>query len=237
MKLIIKSLIAAILGLVLINAAYAAPEGAYLGMQVGVTNTHNTPQIVNVQTTNAVTGAIISTNPLLTNASNKNFGTRFFTGYNFNPYFGLEGGWTHYGPSKYNVNAGTQCNSNNSVFVTPCNSPTIRTNGFDFEGKGILQLQIPYFSFGLFGKLGFSILQVSYAGSMTANNVSANGSGSSIKVRPLVGLGIDYDLTQNWEFDLSATRVWEGGTFQNADFIALGISYHFSDPVCGQFLC
>lgn len=236
MKLIRRLLLTAVIGLGMVNLASAAQQGPYLGMQAGATNTHNTTQSVNVQTTDAITGNIISNDYQSVNPSNKGFGVRVFTGYNFNPYFALEGGWTHYGLSTYSPN-GTSCNSANATFTTPCNNPSIRTNGFDFEGKGILQLQIPYFSFGLFGKVGFAALQVSYAGSLTANNVSANGSGTSIKVRPLAALGLSYDLTQNWQFDLTASRVFRGGTFQNADMIALGLSYHFFDAYCGQFLC
>ena len=236
MKLIIRLLIAAVLGLGLTNTVNAAGQGAYMGFNVGTTNTHNVAQPINVQTTNAVTGAVISNTSVLTNASNNGFGFRIFSGYNFNPYFALEGGWAHYGASKYNPSIGAVCNSSSPFFVTPCNSPTIRTNGFDFEGKGIAQL--PFFGLGVFVKLGFAALQVSYAGSMTSNNVSQNGAGSSIQVRPLAGVGVNYDLTQNWQFDLSATKVMSSGsTFQSADFVSLGISYHFVDAQCGQFLC
>ena len=37
--------------------------------------------------------------------------------------------------------------------------------------------------------------------------------------------------------DVSFNRVMAGGIAKNVDFYALGLSYHFVDVYCGQFLC
>jgi hypothetical protein len=55
--------------------------------------------------------------------------------------------------------------------------------------------------------------------------------------RPLIGIGVSYDLSQNWVADFSGTRVTKGSGILSADFFSLGISYHVVDEYCGQFLC
>jgi hypothetical protein len=86
---------------------------------------------------------------------------------------------------------------------------------------------------GVFGKLGLGIAYTSKGGSLVPPQSNANNT----YARPLIGVGASYDLTQNWVADLSWTRLTKGGAFQNADLIALGVAYHFTDKYCGQFLC
>jgi opacity protein-like surface antigen len=53
----------------------------------------------------------------------------------------------------------------------------------------------------------------------------------------MYGVGVSYDVTQNWVVDFAYTTFTGGSGIQGADLMALGVSYHFVDLMCGQFLC
>lgn len=202
MSIKIKLFSVAILACSLASPVYAISDGMFFGFQAGSTNIHNN-----------------ATQTTTTQPSNTGMGERLFMGYNFNPYFALEGGYTHYAPSTFN-------NVPNTV-----NNPTIRENGVDFVGKGTYPIMKS--GIGIFAKAGLSMMRVSYAGSL-----NASGKGSTTNsARPIIGLGASYDLNQHWVTDLSWTRVLSGGSVKAADFIALGIAYHITAEQCGQFLC
>jgi hypothetical protein len=221
----IKFMSISVITLGLVTTANAVSTGWYAGGQLGATNTHN--QTRTVYTTSG-TPPTLSVKP-----SNTGMGERVFGGYNFNPYAAFEFGYTHYGASTYSVPASAGI----------CNDPAIRTSGFDMEGKGIL----PAFDsgFALFGKAGFSLMRVSMSGSLSPNNSmvtgcsssGGNNGGTTMSARPLVGIGTSYDLSQNWVTELSWTHVLSGGGVKAADFVAIGIAYHWVDKYCGQFLC
>lgn len=188
--------------------ASATGAGFYLGGALGETNTNN--RVRTVQTTPPVT----------VDPSNTGLGARIFGGYAVNQYAAFEGGFTRYSPSTYNV----------SSSLLP-ESPTIRENGVDLVARG----SYPIYDFSVFGKAGIAFIRESLAGSLNTNPGQTNG--TSTYIRPIGGIGVGYDFSANWVGELSYTRVFKGGNFQNADFISLGVSYHFVDKYCGQFLC
>lgn len=204
------------------TTAYAAVgEGMYMGLQVGATNTHNKERTIIGNGTPPATAVV--------KPSNTGVGARIFAGYNINQYAAIEGGFTHYATSTYNT----------PTSVT-CNNPSIQQNAFDLEGKGMMSV----WNFGVFGKAGMSVMRQKFSGSLVNSGSSivspcggGGGSSSTTTVRPLVGLGVSYDLTQNWVMDLSWTRVLPGSGVEAADFVGLGIAYHIVDRKCGQFLC
>jgi OOP family OmpA-OmpF porin len=195
--------------------SYATGAGPYLGLQVGQTNTHNV-------TRNVQTGGTPSTESVT--PSNTGFGGRIFAGYSINPYMGLEGGFTHYGPSDYKPTVSASCGN-----------PQIRENAFDFVGKGTL----PLGKFGVFAKAGVAVVRTSMSGSLDTDTTlsGCDSSNTTNYVRPTAAVGVSYDLTPSWVADLSYSTVFKGGGVQAADFLALGLSYHFVDAYCGQFLC
>jgi hypothetical protein len=150
--------------------------------------------------------------------SNTGPGMRLFAGYGFNQYAAFEGGFTQYYSSKYSVSG---------------NNPTIQENGIDMVAKGMY----PIYSVAVFGKAGIAFIRQSISGALNPN--PGGKASSSIFVYPTVALGVSYDFSQNWVGDLSFSRVLKikSGSLQNADFISFGISYHFVDVYCGQFLC
>lgn len=195
----------------LAQAALAVGSGMYVGGMFGSSNTHNLKM-------NVITP---SSGSVPTDPSNTGFGLGLLAGYNYNQYFAIEGGYIHFAPSTYKPNTGHATDPN----------PEIKTDAIDFALKGILPIASS--GVGVFAKLGLAIVKTSKGQSLVQPQTNANAT----YTRPLMAVGISYDLTQNWVTDLSWTQITKGGAFQNADLIALGFSYHFTDKYCGQFLC
>ncbi|OGT69296.1 MAG: hypothetical protein A3J38_00660 [Gammaproteobacteria bacterium RIFCSPHIGHO2_12_FULL_45_9] len=152
---------------------------------------------------------------VLATPANTGFGIRFFGGYQYT-YFGVETGLTAYARSKYS----------NSLTV---GTPSITTYAWDVVGKG---LWVSPVGLGVYGKAGFAVASLGASGSIV-------GGPSGIKPRPTAGFGVTFDFAQNWVGEVSFSRIFAAGgtTMQNADLAALGITYHFVDEYCGQFLC
>jgi opacity protein-like surface antigen len=213
------------------TTVYAAASGFYIGGQAGKSYAQNKKQTVQV-------GDPDDLEPLGTETlspDNTGVGERIFVGFNLNEYFALEGGFTHYAPSVYTVPAEPELTIGN-----PVGKPAIAQNGFDFVGKGILPIWTS--GFNVFGKAGVAFIRQSKAGTFTTTynedqDALVQTSGTTTYVRPTAGIGVGYDLTQNWVIDLTEAHVFGGGGLQSLDLISIGISYHFVDKYCGQFLC
>jgi opacity protein-like surface antigen len=221
MSFTIKSLTAAIITCGLVSTACAVDTGFYMGAQVGATKQNNKTRTI----VNNGEPALLTVKP-----SNTGIGERLFMGININKNAGVEWGFTHYGAATYKVPQ-----------TVACSNPSVNLNALDLEGKGMMNVSS---SFSLFGKAGMSFARQTVSGSLAQSNQAitpCGGSGSSASsttsIKPLIGLGMSYDLNPNWVADVSWTRILGGGGIQAADFMGLGISYHFTDKYCGQFLC
>lgn len=195
--------------------AYAVGAGLYMGAQGGMSNVRNRTLDVMTNTT----PPIVSASP-----SNTGFGGRFFLGGNYNENVAMEFGFTHYAPSTYSPEPSALCGN-----------PQIKQSSLDVLGKGI----IPVSNFDVYGKLGVAYIRQTASGSLSSTEIGPCGSNSSNSaVRPAAALGVSYDLNQNWVADLSYNAIISGGgTVPSASLVAVGISYHFVDKYCGQFLC
>lgn len=96
--------------------------------------------------------------------------------------------------------------------------------------------------FDVYAKGGAAYVYIKNSGAFsqpdyTTIPYSSGSSTTKTKFAPTYGLGVDYLLSQNWLADLSWTRLQVGNTVSSIDLYALGISYHFVDKYCGQFLC
>ncbi len=194
------------------NAAYATGEGFYFGTMLGVTNLHGQQQ----------TGTIPTTPPTVVTLKpdSSGVGIRLFLGGNFNKYFGMEGGFTYFSSGKYKTTVVT-------------NNIRTRAGSVDLLGKGMLP--IAESGFGIFGKAGLAYVNTSTTGSIGGFSISRQRNST---VRPELAIGASYDITQRWVADLSYTTILYNSTYvKNPSFTALGISYHFVDEYCGQFLC
>jgi OOP family OmpA-OmpF porin len=212
----IKFLAAAVIMSGAMTSVYADDDSAiYVGLMAGRTNTHNIPRNVQVSATPPTT--------VYANPSNNGMGGRIFMGYSFNRYAALEAGYAHYASSNYNVP------------LASCGEPAIRENAVDFVGKGT----VPFSQFGVFGKAGVAIIRTTLSGSLASSTVlsSCNSNGTTNTVRPEIGIGASYMISPNWVTDISWTRILKGSQVQNADLVALGLTYRVVDNKCGQFVC
>lgn len=216
---LIKLLSVATLACVATSAAYAVGPGLYVGAQVGPTNVHNMPTNINVPIPNPFPPPQTTTMVVLAPASNTGIGGRFFFGSNYNQYVGFEMGYTRYATASFKP----------SPQGNLANTPKSREMALDLLLKGMLPIGPSGFS--ALGKIGMIYLTRSTSGSVT-------GGGNFGGVRGEIGVGFSYDFNQSWVGDFTLNRALSHGTvFQNADLIAIGLSYHFTDKFCGQFLC
>ncbi len=219
MKIKVGFSIAAITTCLAATCTFATGPGFFVGSQFGQSNIHS--DAVTFQT--GGDPATIRVSP-----SNTGAGYRFVLGYDITQYGGIEFGITHYANSTYKV-----------PIAVACNDPTVHLYGAEILGRGM----IPVNSFTFIGKAGIAILRMSGSGSLVTSNViqtpcgSTQGNQQTTNVRPALGVGVSYDMTQRWVIDLSWMRVLKGGSTTTADLKTIGFAYHFTDLYCGQFLC
>lgn len=208
-----------------VTNANAVATGGYFGVEGGL-STVNSPSLT-----------FPGTVPLApTSPSNTGFGFRMYLGNLVAKYFAFELGLARYAPSTYSPNS--------TIIVS---KPQIHVNAFDLTGKLYLPINFgnscsTFATFGLFAKAGLAVIFTGSAGSIvnigqSIGQTTGIYSGNSTSVRPALGLGASLDLTQNWVADVSATQISNATNVPRVTFYALGISYHFVDVFCGQFLC
>ncbi len=196
-------------------------------------------------------------NTQLANPSSTQFGTRAFLGYKFNPYAGFELGFTFFSGINYTVlqTPNTVVQGSPLPPITPYEAAagtTARIRGVDLLGK----LDYSYNdTIGLFVKGGLVGVYQTIPGGLqptaahwepapvTASNpsgtkfVSTGSNEYKTKWAPAFSFGVTYDFTQNWQMDASWNQYFVGGPISTTSLFALGLSYHFVDVYCGQFLC
>lgn len=72
------------------------------------------------------------------------------------------------------------------------------------------------------------------------NNYVVYGPGQNtynVLYRPVISLDAAYALNQSWVVDLQVMQIMTGSSPGNVRYAGLGLTYHFSDKYCGQFLC
>lgn len=210
----------------------ATGTGPYIGLQVGQTSMDNKNYYVNTGFPSAPSAPCnldhpntCITTPGKVKPTNTGIGERLFVGAQMNRYAAVEMGATNFAPSVYDPK------------IPNSNEPAIRGYAFDIVAKLMYSLS----SFTVFGKVGGVGTRQTASGALT--NVSLHGvrlnqvpkAANSGHLTAAVGLS--WDLTPNWVFDLTASRILQGSNFPTATFYGLGISYHWVDLYCGQFLC
>jgi opacity protein-like surface antigen len=209
---VIRQISASLIALSIAGGAQATESGFYFGTMLGQTNLHSPTQ------TAVVPNTAITIGPLTPQKTG--IGLRLFMGGNYSRYVAMETGYTYYQAVTYKSDGFT-------------NSLRTKLNSLDLLGK--LMYPISTTGIGIFGKFG-----IAYVNARTTGKVNgfAIKSETSSTVRPVLGIGASYDLTQRWVMDLSYTRLmYKTSYVKNPDMIALGISYHIVDEMCGQFLC
>lgn len=142
-------------------------------------------------------------------------------GMDFNNYFGVEIDLNYYGTATENVPI--------------CGTLSTRTSAFEFLGKGMYPIGESGFS--LLAKGGFAVAR-STSATCSINEDGSFSTGSTTSTKPAMAIGGSYDLSQNLVAEFTFNRIFVNGTIvKNADMVALGLTYHFVDTFCGQFIC
>ena len=189
--------------------------GFYVGLMTGpATNTGGTVQAQMANSTN--------TTPVTPNTNQ--FGTRIFLGNKLSRYAGLEAGMAFFSTIHYDDNG-----------VDTCSSLSSRVRDIDVVARGSFPLK----SIELVAKAGAAAVYTTTPGPFYSPPAgkTCGQSKNEIKFRPTMSIGLSYDLSPSWVLDTSWTRILVGGTISNVNFYGFGISYHFVDRYCGQFLC
>jgi opacity protein-like surface antigen len=219
---------------------YAMNNGFYLGIMMGpATNNGSTieaqvnpAQLDSSQLILCPKGADV--NQLCTTPANprsSQFGTRIYLGNQFNQYAAVEGGVTLFSSIRYDAKG-----------VPVYGGTDQRVRALDIVGKGIMPLAM----FSIYGKLGIAVTYITTGGALNPTFTDSTNpslvvtSGSNTyknKFAPTYSLGASYDLNQSWQVDLSYNTIQVGNNIGSVVLYGIGISYHFTDKYCGQFLC
>lgn len=200
------------------STIYAVQPAFYMGLMVGESRNGASTADAQIDNSTLTTPAYPKQNQ---------FGGRIYMGYDINQYAGVEGGLTYFSSINYNTRG-----------VDTCSDTKVSVRDFDLVAKGM----IPINAFSIFGKAGVAATYQTVSGALNPNSSTnpddlCGESSNDVKFRPTVSLGASYDLSQNWVADISWNRIMVGGMVNNVNLYAIGISYHFVDRYCGQFLC
>ncbi len=198
-----------------VNQSMAVAPGLYVGAMVGPSRNSASSQYVQANNSTAL---------ILATPKSNQVGARGYVGYKINPYAGIESGLNYYSSIQYDTN------------TNACSSVQSRVTDVDIVGVASYPILN---SFNVFGKGGaaFAYIQTSGAFYPTSPPNTCGNNSNVVRVRPTFSLGASYDFSQNWVADISWNRLMTYGITQNIDLYALGITYHFVDKFCGQFLC
>ncbi len=252
-KGIVKGLAVVAVSMMCADAMAIAP-GFYMGLMMGPASNTGSEQQMQYRDYSLIPegGLPNSIYPnaqsSLANPQSTQFGSRLFLGYKFNHYAGFEMGFTYFSGIQYKFADKT---------LTPAAGTTGRVRGIDFVGK----LDYSYNNtIGVFAKGGVTALYTTTPGALNVTNfkdltdyspsavnpktglpnynyINSGSNTYAVKLAPTFAVGASYDLDQSWQLDASWTRYFAGGSLKGMDLYALGLSYHFVDVYCGQFLC
>ncbi len=206
---------AAVLALsALTGVASAAITGTYVGGGLGYS-------MLDTPDHNIVTGPDAT---VLSQSHDRNgWGERAFVGYNFNEYFGLEGGYAHYNQAHYKLSA-----------------PGFASGSVDYSFQDINlvgKAYLPVYDTGVnvYALGGGAYVRNKVDGSYNALGVQGGGSKTTYKVRPTYGVGVSYDIPQTqFTTNLEFSRIQGTGNVAHSDsaipsanLVTLNLGYNF----------
>lgn len=230
------------------SGAHAVAEGFYMGFMAGPATNNGGQQNVQVLPLPTQNNPIANKNPA--NPKSTQFGSRIYLGYKFNKLAGFEFGFTYFSGVDYVLKTSSSCTSLTPPCV-PAAGTTARVRAVDLMGK----LDYSFLGVGVLAKAGIAALYTTTPGGLNITNwhtittlnraknttstrvVNVGSNTYRTKLSPVFAIGVSYDLTQSWVTELTLTQYMVGSTFGNMSLFALGLSYHFVDRFCGQFLC
>jgi OOP family OmpA-OmpF porin len=151
--------------------------------------------------------------------SGSNTKWRLQGGYRFNPYLAVEAGYIDFGKAKYQAS-----------YAGGSAQGSLKAGGVDMAVLGSLPVND---NFSVFGKVG--VVDAKVESSLTAGAPAtflASGSDSVYSIKPLLGVGAIYKLTQN--IDLRGDYDYVGGLGKSsktgqmdASMFSVGVAYNF----------
>ena len=242
-KGIIKSIIVA-LSCVFAMSAHAMANGFYMGLMMGPA-TNSAPSLLATKryappncgpTPGCPTpdaNATVPPGTTIANPRSTQFATRIYLANQFNQYAAFEMGGVFFSGIRYDARG-----------VPTFGSTDQRVRGLDAVMKGIFPLR----SFNIYGKAGVIATYITSGGTFnpTFRGISLPNTPKTKfdvpttykkKFSPTFSIGASYDINQSWQVDGSYNTYPIGNNIGSLTFMALGISYHFTDKYCGQFLC
>jgi len=219
-------------------------RGFYAGVEAGVDNTHydaadllSEARTANIYNT-GISSLTTPYNPIFINGNvdDQGVGGRIFAGYQYNPFFAVEAGFTQFHKTTFvgaadNVISRKVSGGTSSSFDQY--SGELTEHAIDVVGKLTYPMQ---YGFGVFAKLGAAFI----ASDRHINTTLITSGGSAIPqntfytksyqaIRPTYGAGIDYTIpNSSLDVDVAYSEIAGGGGISRAGLISLGISEKFA---------
>jgi len=141
---------------------------------------------------------------------------RLQAGYQFNPYFAIEGGYIDLGTADYKAN-----------FASGSAKGHEKAGGVDFAVLGIIPATD---NLAIFAKAGLIAAKVETK--LSSGSPAVDIKDSTTEVRPLIGAGVSWKVMQNVDLRFDYDHVAGLGKSSNAgrmddNMVSAGIAYHF----------
>jgi OmpA-OmpF porin, OOP family len=216
--------------------SYAATSGYYLGGQVGYGNVHQADISENNMTVLMAAG--LQTNRFTVssfgnNGKDSGVAGRLFAGYQFNPNWAAELGWSKFSnfTSSASLTAIDRRFGSLNPVATASAKGTVKTDAVDLVAKGIYPITN---GVNVYGKLGaaYVMSRAEVSGSVSEGIFTVakfEASENEHKVFPTAGAGISYDVTNNVSADLSYNRIQKVGSstsIGSTDLVSVGLIYN-----------
>jgi OmpA-OmpF porin, OOP family len=216
--------------LFLASNLYAATPGVYVGGQLGAGNINQkgfTKQDVVDINQYALNGHSYTLTNVRASANDKyNLAGRLFVGYQIDPTFAMELGYTQFG--KVNSSASGTLNYSGNRYNENFHY-SVQSKAIDLVGKAIYPVGN---GFNVYGKLGAAYIMEKatyYSQFVTPadGTSSLKAHASANKIYPTFGVGASYDITPNVAADVSYSRIQKisGGSIPSTNFIGAGLIY------------
>lgn len=191
--------------------AIAADPGWYIGGNIGESKAF----IDDKETTKSLLGAGFVTTSI--EDDDRDFGFKVFGGYQFNPYFALEGGYVDLG--KFGFDATT--------LPAGTLSAEIKLNGLNVDAVGILPFTE---KFSAFGRIGLLYAEAKDTFTGTGAVIVLDPKPGKTDTNYKFGIGVEYDFTPAFGMRMEGERYRINDALGNdgdVDLVSIGALYRF----------
>lgn len=208
--------------------SFAIGQGAYVGGQLGYGNVHQSN--ISRSNMNSLFNYVLETNTTLTSFNNSGrdsgLAGRLFAGYQFDPTWAAELGWSKFSTMTTKATAAT---TYLGIPVTATSKGEVKTDAIDVVAKGTYPVADKV---NVYGKLGVAYVMSRASATTTVSALGMNGTekdhDKANKLYPTFGAGATYDLTDKLAADLSYNRIQKtGGSSKigSTDLVSVGLIY------------